>query len=166
MAGDERGDDASATAGEKHCVACGELIGENAELCPDCGVRQQGVDLTGEKHCVACGSDIDANAELCPDCGVRQPATGGTSEKEPGVAAVISLLFPGGGQAYNGQIGRGLLVFFGWMAWGVVAFLLTTITLGLFGLLWLPIELLVHALVAYDAYDQAEKINAGEVTLD
>ena len=35
--------------------------------------------------------------------------------KSPATAAVLSTFFPGAGQLYNGQVGKGLVVFFGFM---------------------------------------------------
>jgi len=52
------------------------------------------------------------------------------------------------------------------MVWEFLAFVLTTLTLGIFFLVWAPVELFVHVVAAYDAYDQAEKINAGRVVVD
>ena len=79
------------------------------------------------------------------------------------MAAILSFLLPGVGQLYNGQAGRGAIAMLVWVAWVTVAVALTIVTIGLFVLLAIPIELLFHAVVAYDAYDQAEKINQGVV---
>lgn len=119
-------------------------------------------------YCTNCGASIDRNAEICPECGVRRAMAGGSSsgEKESGVSAVLSFLLPGVGQLYNGQVSRGAVVFIGWMVWEFVAFVITTLTLGIFFLIWVPVELFVHVVAAYDAYDQAEKINAGDVVVD
>ena len=37
----------------------------------------------------------------------------GAADKNPGVALVLSLFFVGAGQLYNGEIGKGVLMFFG-----------------------------------------------------
>ena len=121
------------------------------------------------KFCTDCGAEINRDAEICPECGVRQESTSGSSssgEKESGISAVLSFLLPGVGQLYNGQVSRGAIVFVGWMIWEFVAFIVTTLTLGIFFLIWVPVELFVHVVAAYDAYDQAEKINAGDVVVD
>ena len=119
------------------------------------------------KYCTDCGAEISRDAEICPECGVRQETPSGSSEeKESGVSAVLSFLLPGVGQLYNGQVSRGAIVFVGWMVWQFLAFVLTTLTLGIFFLVWAPVELFVHVVAAYDAYDQAEKINAGRVVVD
>lgn len=42
MAEDEAG------PGEKYCSSCGEVIKEEAEICPECGVRQGTASTTGD----------------------------------------------------------------------------------------------------------------------
>ncbi|HAV3169933.1 NINE protein [Acinetobacter baumannii] len=39
----------------KFCYACGQQIDARAEICPKCGVRQQGVRTTGQKSKVVAG---------------------------------------------------------------------------------------------------------------
>ena len=116
-------------------------------------------DEVETKYCRDCGEEINAKAEICPECGVRQepPEQSSTDpQKSPGLAAVLSFLFVGLGQIYNGQIGKGLLLM-------VVVPILTIAVIvnvsvvggALFGfLLWV--------LNITDAYSQAGKINAGE----
>lgn len=62
--------------------------------------------------------------------------------KNPGLAAVLSLFFPGAGQVYNGQIGIGIFV-------GIC-----TIALYVFG-----IGFFIHIWLIYDAYNYAKKLN-------
>ena len=114
--------------------------------------------------CRSCGERIRAAAEICPHCGVRQPVVEAGGRKNPGLAAVASLVIPGAGQIYNGQILRGLVALVGTSVLDVVivvvALVLSLILIGPLFLLLVPV---VHVLVAYDAYAQAEKINRGEV---
>jgi TM2 domain-containing membrane protein YozV len=42
----------------------------------------------------------------------QAPAFAGGNIKNPGVALLLSLIFPGGGQFYNGHAGKGLIVLF------------------------------------------------------
>jgi len=84
-------------------------------------------------------------------------------------SAVLSFFILGLGHIIiNGQTQRGALWLVGGIISGVVLFFvlgfIAAITLGL-GLLLYPVMLVIPALSAYDAYDQAEKINAGEVTV-
>jgi TM2 domain-containing membrane protein YozV len=69
--------------------------------------------------------------------------------KSPGIAAVLSFIWPGAGQIYNGQIAKGIIL----LAVSVITFLLIFIAIGccLYPIVW------VFAI--YDAYHEAEKIN-------
>ena len=100
------------------------------------------------KFCTNCGAEIDNRAEICPQCGVRQPSLRRPYIKNPGAAAVLSALFPGLGQIYNGQTGKGLL------------FMIAEIS----SIAAMPIGLLPFFLIwiwgIIDAYQTAEKINA------
>lgn len=51
-----------------YCRKCGELIDDNAVVCPKCGEKQ--VDGTKETvFCKHCGEEIDADCIICPKCG-------------------------------------------------------------------------------------------------
>ena len=114
------------------------------------------------KFCSNCGAEIDTRAEICPKCGVRVappppptslPPTVMAERKSEGLAAVLSFLFVGLGQIYNGQIGKGLL----FIVVGVVAVLSMLILIGflLYPLFWIY--------NIYDAYSTAKEINAGTI---
>lgn len=77
--------------------------------------------------------------------GADTPALG---EKNPAFAAVLSLLFPGLGQVYNGETGKGVLVLFGVLA-GLLVMLIPGVAVWLFGV--------------YDAWATARRMNAGTV---
>jgi TM2 domain-containing membrane protein YozV/RNA polymerase subunit RPABC4/transcription elongation factor Spt4 len=143
---------------EKYCANCGIEIDQTEEICPECGVRQPGATKT--KYCANCGNKIDKKAEICPECGVRQP--GATTyqqpiyqQKNPGIAAVLSALWVGFGQIYNGEIAKGIvlmgLYFISVLLIFVFIGIVTTPILWIFGI--------------YDAYNTANKINAGEVVV-
>ncbi len=70
-------------------------------------------------------------------------------QKNPGLAAVLSFLIVGLGQIYNGQIGKGLLLFGG----AIVSGLLTMVVIGF---ITLPV-LWVYGI--YDAYKTANTLN-------
>jgi TM2 domain-containing membrane protein YozV len=40
---------------EKYCSSCGEAIKEEAEICPECGVRQKASSASGDKDKVVAG---------------------------------------------------------------------------------------------------------------
>ncbi|MFB6139382.1 MAG: NINE protein [Halosimplex sp.] len=54
-AGGAAGSSASGQKGpnEKFCVECGAVINENAEICPECGVRQPGTSSGSDERIVA-----------------------------------------------------------------------------------------------------------------
>jgi hypothetical protein len=120
-----------------------------------------------------------------PDQGNRQPQsdlqnqqqrTQSDEETDPAVAGVLSLFVPGLGSVYNGQSGRGVVWLVGWFTWlaagwgaggFVFGILLGLATYGLMfvltGLVLVAVEFLVHLVAAYDAYNQAQKIDRGVV---
>jgi TM2 domain-containing membrane protein YozV len=74
--------------------------------------------------------------------------------KSEGLAAVLSFLFVGLGQIYNGEIGKGIA----FIVLGVVIVLLfVPILIGI------PLYLIFWAYNIYDAYNTARGINAGQV---
>jgi TM2 domain-containing membrane protein YozV len=106
-----------------------------------------------EVFCSSCGSAIKEDAQMCPECGVAQNGGSGTGERNPGIAAILSFLFGGGGQIYNGQIGKGIAII-----------LIQMVNLGLMfvviGFLTWPATAIYSV---YDAYNTAKKINQGEI---
>lgn len=98
-----------------------------------------------EVFCRDCGEVINERAEICPKCGIRQkePESSTTSEKDSGIAAVLSFFVPGGGQIYNGQIGKGIAILL-----AVVILVVTVFGIILAVPLWLW--------QIYDAYKVAE----------
>lgn len=57
-----------------------------------------------KRQCQECQEPISQEAEICPYCGRNQRIT-----KNPVIAAFLSLIVPGAGQLYIGQIWRGVL---------------------------------------------------------
>ena len=84
--------------------------------------------------CPTCGKEISSAAISCPACGHpilgpnQQPVQVAAHKWSPGVAAVLSLFFPGAGQVYKGQIFSGLF-WFVFVIVGYVPFILPGIIL-------------------------------------
>ena len=114
------------------------------------------------KFCVNCGAEIDARAEICPKCGVRVTPPPPQSSSAPnvmferkneGLAAVLSFLFVGLGQIYNGEISKGIM----FIIVGVIAVLTMFLLIGfiIYPLFWIY--------NIYDAFNTAKEINAGRI---
>lgn len=82
--------------------------------------------------------------------------------KDPGVAAVISIIIPGLGQLYAEKFGRGILILIIWSIWLTLSGLLTLVLVGFIMYLFTP---LIHLLASWDAMDQCRKINDGTVRI-
>jgi hypothetical protein len=63
--------------------------------------------------CLACGKDVSEAAMACPPCGhrFRTVTLPPPRQWHRGVAAVLSLVVPGLGQGYKGQVVPGLVWF-------------------------------------------------------
>jgi TM2 domain-containing membrane protein YozV len=103
-----------------------------------------------EKYCGSCGAIIKKEAEICPKCGIRQISIRKEHTKNPGISAVLSFFWPGLGQIYNGQIGKGIILL-------LSSSISAVLTLFLIGCLLYP---LVWIFAIYDAYHEAERINS------
>jgi RNA polymerase subunit RPABC4/transcription elongation factor Spt4 len=61
------------------CGECGELIPEDATVCPKCGAEFES-DLV---RCSRCSSTIPANSQFCPECGAQLLGKPGEGESDP-----------------------------------------------------------------------------------
>jgi TM2 domain-containing membrane protein YozV len=104
-----------------------------------------------QNYCPNCGAELQyKEAEICPSCGVRIRSPEPPAKKEPVLAALLSFIFPGSGQVYNGALGKGILILAGTII-GAFIFLIPGIIVWLFGI--------------FDAYTTSEKMNKGEIPL-
>ena len=93
-------------------------------------------------YCKNCGNQIDDKAEICVGCGVRCKSGSNAT-----VAAILSFLFVGLGQIYNGELGKGL----GFMA--IALLLIATMLIGI-GFILYPAFYIYQI---YEAYKTASK---------
>lgn len=102
-----------------------------------------------EVYCRDCGAVINDRAEICPECGIRQkePEPSSSSDNNPGLAAVASIIIPGLGKVYNGQIAKGIII----IIIGAVTVVLAITVVGLIIAVSLWIWLM------YDAYQVADR---------
>lgn len=140
----------------KTCPNCGTEVNEE-KFCPKCGQKLDSEAQMNRKlsYCRNCGSQIDAEAEICPKCGVRQKNPP-VENKNPLLSLILSFIFPGLGQIYNGQNRKGILLILAYIISGALIFLLI-------GFILMP---LVWLYGMYDAYTTADLINNGEFTED
>ena len=121
--------------------------------------------------CPTCGKPLQyENAEICPNCGVRiqpLPAVSPQELRSPILAGILSFLFAGWGQWYNGKTGDGLKFFA--VFWALYIVMIVSMAganvnpfLGVIGLLVLLPMLIIWVYGMYNAYTMAEKINRRE----
>ncbi|MBI4494121.1 MAG: zinc-ribbon domain-containing protein, partial [Chloroflexi bacterium] len=113
-------------------------------------------------YCSKCGTQADDSAQRCSKCGneLRPSAAAYPAPSQPqvivvrsgksaGLAAVLSFLWCGLGQIYNGQIGKGVVM-------GVLYLISAILIFLVIGIITTPI-LWTWGMV--DAYRTAERIN-------
>lgn len=106
------------------------------------------------KFCEHCGAEIDATAQTCPKCGAKvgpAPTNLGPRKKSTAVAVIGSVIFPGIGQAYNGETSKAVGFF-------IVGIICAFSVLLLVGIVLYP---LFWAYSVYDAYKTSKRIDAG-----
>ena len=128
-------------------------IDEDIKRCANCGTI-----LHDEKFCPNCGKSTETlpQTKTCPNCGGVRQKNPPVQNKNPLFALILSFIFPGLGQIYNGQNRKGILLIVSY----IVSFVLWVILIGMI------LTLLVWLYGLYDAYTTAEHINNGEFTED
>jgi TM2 domain-containing membrane protein YozV len=112
--------------GEVYCRDCGAVISEKAEICPECGVRQQSPETS-----------LDGLIEVL------------TNGENPFVAAVYSAILPGLGQFYNREPAKGAAII-------VASFVAVLSMLALVGFVLYPAIWLYAVYDAYVVADGRE----------
>lgn len=80
------------------------------------------------------------------------------SQKNPIIALLLSFLFPGVGQIYNGQILKGAIIL---VAYFGIIFLAIALSFFLIGICLFVVPVIIWLYAMYDAYTSANKINRG-----
>ena len=148
------------------CSNCGTELNHGEKFCPNCG---QSADFKKEAYpknfCPNCGEKLSKTVKFCPNCGFdlsnmssNNQRTGQNlpARKEPILSVILSFIFPGLGQFYNGHSTKGIY----FIIFAVVSLILTAIIIG--GLIYI----LVWLWSIIDAYNSAEKFNKGEFVED
>ena len=108
----------------------------------------------GKGVCADCGVEVEGKL-VCKECLSKGKAQKSSTakKKSPGIAAVLSFLWCGLGQIYNGELAKGFILI---IVYAISALILTWFVIGCCTtpLLWFY--------GMYDAYNSAELINKGE----
>lgn len=180
---------ACASCGKDICAICASEVDEKT-VCRDCAetMRQQPPAAHSEREPAkdAPASDPEAPATTTPvptamavltsapksSAHTKANGAGGERKKESLLSATLSLILPGAGQGYNGQVKKGAILAFIYLltfAAAVTAIVGLSMKLRAVGCCCLPaftvpLAALVYAI--YDAYETAEKVNEGETVKD
>jgi len=120
--------------------------------CPNCNYH----NIEGADSCKACQFVFKRQEEPQTVSPINQDSSNVfvpslDQKREPILAAVLSFILPGLGQAYNEQRGKGYLFVY---------------SLILFGILRIPfLSFIIWAYNIYDAYNDANRANSGELML-
>ncbi len=108
-----------------------------------------------------------------PVAPVAAAAAAAPARKEPLFSIILSFLFPGLGQIYNGQMKKGIILIVAYLALWIGVFIVyfagSVVTMGVGALCCMPIfivPLIEWIYGMYDAYTVANKLNRGESTKD
>lgn len=101
----------------KICPFCGRQTHAGAVQCPYCNAAlASAMAFQGQPGVMVQGPQLPANqpAIVIQNVQTNQGQAGFIPRvyKNPGIALLLSLIFPGGGQFYNGHAGKGFLVLF------------------------------------------------------
>jgi TM2 domain-containing membrane protein YozV len=110
-----------------------------AKFCPDCG---KSVENESSKFCNNCGASLNSSIEQ------KEAIQKVPEEKDPIGALICSIIIPGLGQVYNGEFGKGIVIFLGTLI-GLFIFIIPGLIVWIYGV--------------YNAHSTAEKMNKKEI---
>jgi TM2 domain-containing membrane protein YozV len=136
------------------CPNCGTQVDDSVRFCGNCGHQMQG-QATSSRAPSSAAAPSPASSIL-PSNVLPSNAAPGQPQimlikagKNSGLAAVLSFLWCGLGQIYNGQVLKGVI-------FGVIYFISALLIFAVIGLLTTPI-LWIWGMV--DAYRTSERLN-------
>lgn len=97
---DERGEQAELGFDEAYCTSCGEVIKQEAEICPNCGVRQFAKDSEEEPA-------VENPTRSIPDSRVYDLQK--IARKSPGVAVALGILLTPAAYWYVDRTGLAII---------------------------------------------------------
>ena len=110
----------------------------------------------GSRFCNNCGAEIpEGQPGRCLKCGADLTTSSG-AKKQPVLAAVLSLIIPGPGQAYNGNALKGIGIFLGIAILWILSLLMYSDALFIG-------TIIIWIIGVYDAYRDAGQMNRGEI---
>jgi hypothetical protein len=116
------------------CPQCGTEINASSKHCPECGSFMQPSQTIPDQpvFCInsSCRIPITPTALFCLKCGASQTtipapilAKRNKDISHPSsLAVVLSLIFPGAGQAYNMQMWKSLIILLAGMIWAFILY--------------------------------------------
>jgi TM2 domain-containing membrane protein YozV len=139
-----------------YCGNCGEkLASKNAKFCVKCGADPYII----ETYCNSCGEKLkNKNAIVCLKCGVplKENSKELPGRKDPIIAALLSFMFNGVGQLYNGDIKKFMII---WILNFFIIIISVILMFFLIGFITILAVIPVWLYSIYDAYTVANEIN-------
>jgi len=133
------------------CPNCGKQIPDGSKFCPYCGAKLALEGESNETQAQGVLSEEEQKKKAYEEELIKAKAqqAAKVGSKSPGLAAVLSFLYPGLGQIYNGQVGKAIL----FIILGAISIGLMFVVIGyfLYPIIWI--------IGMVDAYNTAKNIN-------
>jgi len=136
-----------------YCPNCGETaLRENAKFCPNCGEPYYMEENQFESnHYRNSQTDYSKQSTISNPANQYNAQMHNVKQKSPFLALILSFLWTGLGQLYNGKFAKGILF-------------QIALAIGLFMLI-IP-GVIVWVICLWDAYNDSEKMNRGEIPFE
>lgn len=128
-----------------YCGDCGQLVPEGNAFCTNCGKpMKKDPGTSGPPQAPVYAPPPPQPAACAPP----------SRQKNKWIPTLLTFIFCGLGQVYNGEFKKGMAYCFGSFIVGVILMLLRVV-------MW-PVFIII-AIAAYDAYISTEKMNNGQI---